>query len=184
MPNIEGFPECWGISVIHCPYCHGYEVRNERTGILANGDHALHYAQLILNWTTDLTIFTNGRSTLTPEQHDKITGHHIPVIEKRSPARSTKTAGFSRSFSGRFHFGLKAIYSRPGFEQHCPIPEMLGCELTEQGLIKTDMFQQPTVAGVFACGDNTSPMRSVAHAVAAGNIAGAVVNNQLTEALF
>lgn len=185
MPNIEGFPECWGISVIHCPYCHGYEVRNERTGILANGDHALHYAQLILNWTTDLTIFTNGRSTLTPEQHDKITGHHIPVIEKEIACLEHQNGRVQQVvFKDGSTFGLKAIYSRPGFEQHCPIPEMLGCELTEQGLIKTDMFQQPTVAGVFACGDNTSPMRSVAHAVAAGNIAGAVVNNQLTEALF
>ena len=49
MPDIDGFSACWGISVIHCPYCHGYEVSNEKTGILANGDIAFHYAQLIRN---------------------------------------------------------------------------------------------------------------------------------------
>ncbi|MEL6971969.1 MAG: NAD(P)/FAD-dependent oxidoreductase, partial [Bacteroidota bacterium] len=41
MPDIGGFSACWGISVIHCPYCHGYEVKNEKTGILANGDNEL-----------------------------------------------------------------------------------------------------------------------------------------------
>lgn len=185
MPSIKGFPECWGISVIHCPYCHGYEVRNERTGILANGDIAFHYAQLILNWTTELTIFTNGRSTLTPEQHDKIAGHHIPIIEKEIACLEHQNGRVQQVvFKDGSAFALKALYSRPGFEQHCPVPDMLGCELTEQGLIKTDMFQQTTVAGVFACGDNASPMRSVANAVATGNMAGAVANNQLTEALF
>ncbi len=82
IPAIKGFSECWGISVIHCPYCHGYEVKHEKTGILANGDFAFHYAQLIHNWTKDLTIYTNGASTLTQEQLDKIALHNIPIIEK------------------------------------------------------------------------------------------------------
>ena len=81
MPDINGFSECWGISVIHCPYCHGYEVRKEKTGILANGNIAFYYAQLIRNWTDDLAIFTNGKSTLTKEQTNKIVNHKIPIIE-------------------------------------------------------------------------------------------------------
>ncbi|MFZ1515500.1 MAG: FAD-dependent oxidoreductase, partial [Saprospiraceae bacterium] len=56
----------------------------------------------------------------------------------------------------------------------------LGCELTELGLLKVDMFQKTTVEDVYACGDNTSPMRSVANAVAAGNLVGAVLNNEMT----
>jgi thioredoxin reductase len=87
-------------------------------------------------------------------------------------------------FKDHSTFELKAIYSRSDFEQHCKIPEMLGCELTEQGLIKVDMFQKTSVTDVFACGDNASPMRSVANAVATGNFAGAMVNNLMTEAEF
>ena len=86
MPNIKGFKECWGISVIHCPYCHGYEVRHQKTGILANGDVAFHYAQLIRNWTKDLTIFTNGTSTLTQDQTSIIKKHNISIIEKEIAA--------------------------------------------------------------------------------------------------
>jgi thioredoxin reductase len=185
MPNINGFSECWGITVIHCPYCHGYEVKREKTGILANGDVAFHYAQLIRNWTKELTIFTNGKSTLTQEQTDRITKHNIPIIEKEI-AYLNHENGHVRQivFKDNSTIDLKAIYSRPAFEQHCKIPEILGCELTEQGLLKVNMFQKTTVENVFACGDNASPMRSVANAVATGNVAGAVVNNTMTEEEF
>jgi thioredoxin reductase len=185
MPDIKGFSECWGISVIHCPYCHGYEVKNEKTGILANGDFAFHYAQLIRNLTKELTIFTNGKSLLTQEQTDKIAQHNIPIIEKEI-AQLKHESGNVRQivFKDNSIFNLKAIYSRPDFEQHCKIPEMLGCELTEQGHIKVDMFQKTTVTNIFACGDTASPMRSVANAVATGNFVGAKVNNELTEEEF
>jgi thioredoxin reductase len=63
IPDIKGFAECWGISVIHCPYCHGYEVKNEKTGILGNGDYGFEFSRLVNNWTKDLTLYTNGKST-------------------------------------------------------------------------------------------------------------------------
>jgi|SRR5690606_17972024 len=185
MPDIKGFSECWGTTVIHCPYCHGYEVKSEKTGILANGNFAFHYAQLIRNWTKELTIFTNGKSTLNQEQTDIISKHNIPIIEKEI-AQLKHENGYLKQvvFKDNSTFDLKAIYSRPDFEQHCKIPEMLGCELTEQGLLKVDMLQKTTIANIFACGDNASPMRSVANAVATGNVTGAVVNNTMTEEEF
>ena len=185
MPDLKGFSECWSISVIHCPYCHGYEVKGEHTGILANGDVAFHYAQLIRNWTKELTIFTNGASTLTKEQTDKIKQHNIAIIEKEVAELQHENGDLKHLvFKDSSTFKLKAIYSRPDFEQHCKIPEELGCELTEQNLIKVDMFQKTTVTGVFACGDNASALRAVSYAVATGNIAGAMLNNQMTEEEF
>ncbi|HOY12493.1 MAG TPA: NAD(P)/FAD-dependent oxidoreductase [Saprospiraceae bacterium] len=185
MPEIPGFAECWGISVIHCPYCHGYEVKGEITGIIANGNFAAHYAQLINHWTKDLTVFTNGTSTLTPEQEAKIELHNIQIIEKEINYLKHENGLVEQIFfKDKTSMSMKAIYSRPDFEQHCKIPEMLGCELTEQGFLKVDMFQKTNVPNVFACGDNTSPMRSVANAVATGSMAGVVVNNLMIEAEF
>ncbi|MEM8510284.1 MAG: NAD(P)/FAD-dependent oxidoreductase [Bacteroidota bacterium] len=185
MPNIKGFAECWGRSVIHCPYCHGYEVRNERTGIFANGDFAFHYAQLLYNWTKELTIFTNGKSTLNQEQLDKIEHHQIPVVQKEIASFEHHNGKVSQIvFADNSTFQLNAIYARPDFEQHCKIPMALGCELTEQGLLKVDMFQETTVEGVFACGDNANAFRAVSHAVAAGTTAGAALNNKMTEEEF
>ncbi|MCG8577220.1 MAG: NAD(P)/FAD-dependent oxidoreductase [Flavobacteriales bacterium] len=185
MPEIKGFAQCWGISLIHCPYCHGYEVRNQKTGILANGDVAFHYAQLIKNWTKDLIIFTNGKSTLSQEQVKKIEEHHIPVIEEEIVSFRHENGNLKEViFVNGLTFQLNAIYTRPHFEQGCKIPEELGCELTEQGFLKVDMFQKTSVQGIFACGDNASPLRAVSHAVATGGIAGAVLNNEMTEEEF
>lgn len=185
MPHIEGFSSCWGITVIHCPYCHGYEVKNEITGIIANGENAFHYAQLIHNWTKDLTVFTNGKSTLTEIQVEKITKNNIEIIEKEILLLNHENGHVKQIvFADGSQFNLKAIYSRPSYEQHCPIPEMLGCELTEHKLIKVDMFQQTTDKDIYACGDNCSPMRSVANAVATGNLTGAAINNVMTAEEF
>jgi thioredoxin reductase len=185
MPAIKGFAECWGNTVIHCPYCHGYEVKGERTGILANGPAAYHYIQLLRNWTKDLTLFTNGKPQFTDEQLVKIAQHKIPVIEKqidylKHDNGKLKAAVFK---DGNVH-ELTAIYSRPDFEQHCKIPATLGCELNEQGYLKVDMMHKTTVANILACGDNVSPMRAVANAVATGNFAGAVANSLLCEEEF
>ncbi|KJD34376.1 pyridine nucleotide-disulfide oxidoreductase [Tamlana nanhaiensis] len=185
MPDIKGFSDCWGISVIHCPYCHGYEVRKEKTGILANGDFAFHYAQLINHWTKDLTIFTNGKSTLTEAQTKQINSHNIKIIETEINSINHNNGYIdSLMFKDKSTVKLKALYARPNFEQHCKIPETLGCEITEQGFIKVDMMQKTTQKSIYACGDNASPMRSVAYAVAAGNVAGAVLNNEIIEAEF
>ena len=185
MPDISGFAECWGISVIHCPYCHGYVVKNQKTGILANGDFAYHYAQLLRNWTKDLTIFTNGKSAFSSEQIDKIKKHNIPIIDKKITSLQHENGNVKAIiFDDNSTFELTAIYSRPKFEQHCKIPEILGCVLNEQGLLQVDMFQKTNVAHIFACGDNASQMRAVANAVAAGNLTGAMVNHGMTEEEF
>lgn len=179
-PPIEGLEACWGISVIHCPYCHGYEVRNEKTGVLGNGDMGYDFTKLISNWTKDLTLFTNGPSSLTALQKEKLHQHQVAIIEK-------EIAGFEHShghlrniiFKDGSGFPIRAIYAPGPFEQHCKIPEALGCELTEEGYLKIDGFQETTVKGVFAIGDNAAKMRTVANAVAMGTSAGMTISKRM-----
>ena len=180
LPDIDGFTACWGISVLHCPYCHGYEVRNEKTGILANGEYGYELSQLISNWTNDLTLFTNGTSTLTDEQTEKLEKHQIKIVEKEVE-RLEHIKGFIQNivFKDGTKSSVKAIYARSPFEQHCTIPESFGCELTDEGYIKVDPFQETTVKGIFACGDNAARMRTVANAVAMGTTAGITVSKKM-----
>jgi len=180
MPDIDGLAACWGITVIHCPYCHGYEVRNEKTGILANGENGFEMGQHISNWTKDLTIFTNGPSTLTSEQTSQLKMHDIKIVEKEF-ARLEHIDGYLQNivFADGSTSSIKAIYARVSFEQHCTIPQTLGCELTDKGFLKTDAFYATTIKGVFACGDNMTGIRTVANAIASGTTTGIMVNREL-----
>ncbi|UOB18926.1 NAD(P)/FAD-dependent oxidoreductase [Abyssalbus ytuae] len=179
MPKIKGFEECWGISVLHCPYCHGYEVKNKATGILGNGEYGFEFSKLISNWTTNVTLFTNGKSTLTKEQTKTLEKHQITTVEKEIK-KLEHTNGYLRNivFKDESTSLIKAIYTKTPFKQHCPIPEQLGCELTDEGYIKTDYLQKTNVKNIYACGDNTTRMRTVANAVSMGTTAGMILNKE------
>ncbi|RZK92659.1 MAG: NAD(P)/FAD-dependent oxidoreductase [Pedobacter sp.] len=180
MPAIEGFAECWGITVIHCPYCHGYEVRNQTTGIFANGEMAYEFSKLIWNWSKDLTIFTHGKSTLTEAQTTELKSLNINIVEKEIVKIVHQNGKIEELvFADHSVQRLDALYAKIPFTQKTTIPETLGCEFIESGHIKIDAFQKTSVDGVFACGDNTTMMRSVASAVYNGNMAGVMAGKEL-----
>jgi thioredoxin reductase len=185
MPDIKEFQACWGISVIHCPYCHGYEFRNQKTAILANGEKAFHLTSLVNNLTDKVTILTSGKAEFNTEQARKLNKNNIQVVEKEVSEMDHEN-GFIKNviFKDGSKMNFDAIYAVIPFKQHSNILVDLGCELTEQGYIKVDMFQATTEKGVFACGDNSSMMRAVSNAVYSGGLAGAMVNKELVEEQF
>src|SRR5690606_33694527 len=185
MPNLMGFSECWGISVVHCPYCHGYEFRTKKTGIMANGERAFHLASLVNNLTEDITILSSGKAEFNEEQFTTLKNNNIKIIETEILELEHENGNIKNViFKDGNKTDFNAIYAVVPFTQHSDIPFYLGCELTEQGYIKVDNFQKTTIDGVFACGDNSSKMRSVANAVATGNLVGAMVNKELIDEQF
>ena len=179
MPEIEGFAECWGTSVIHCPYCHGYEFRDRATGIMATGEKAYHLASLVHNLTKELTLFMD-RDAVTAEQAQKLRGHAIRFEPRKIVALEHEGGKLKRVLFGDGDgIELEALYAGLPFEQHSLLPFDLGCGFTEAGHIQVDMLQRTTVEGIYACGDNSSPMRSLAQAIHAGNMAGAALNREL-----
>ena len=183
--DIKGLAECWGITAIHCPYCHGYEFRGKETAIMASGERAMHLASMVSNLTPKLSIITPRVAELSPEQRAKLQSKNIPIIDAAlTEVKHDKGIVNTLVFADGSSKQVDALYVALQFKQHCNIPETLGCKLTEQGHIKINHFQQTGIAGLYACGDNTSPMRSVANAVALGNFTGAIVNKELCEEEF
>ena len=185
IPNIKGFKESWGISLIHCPYCHGYEYKGKKTAIIANGDKAVHISSLVKNLTEDVTLITRGKANFTNEQRDKLQRNNIQIIENEiAELKHHKGIVESIIFADGTEIKFEAVYGAFPFHQHSEIPNNLGCEFTEFGHIKTDQFQKTNVPGLFVCGDNSSMMRSVSNAVMTGNVAGAMVNIELVTDCF
>ncbi|KYP16291.1 NAD(P)/FAD-dependent oxidoreductase [Flavihumibacter sp. CACIAM 22H1] len=176
---IPGFAECWGISVLHCPYCHGYEVRNQYLGIVGNGDMAMEFAQLIRQWSGKVHLLTNGPSALTASQWKELEAAAVPV--------STSPLFAIRHKEGKMYqlvlkdgtiLPFDAVFARVPFKQS-PLVQQLGLATNEQGYIVVNAFQQTSLPNVFAAGDCTTPMRSISTAVAQGTMAGAALNKYL-----
>ncbi|PPK88668.1 thioredoxin reductase [Neolewinella xylanilytica] len=177
LPDIPGVRECWGKSVIHCPYCHGYEVRHQPTGILMNSEHTLQMVNLIRNWTEQLTLFTNGPATI---DRDKVAATGTRLVEQPID-HLLHDAGQLRGIclTDGSEVDLRALYLHPVLTQKCPLPAAMGCELADNGTLWVDEFSMTTVPGIYAAGDCTTHMRAVSYATGGGTLAGAMVNHGL-----
>lgn len=185
LPDIEGLQVCWGKSVLHCPFCHGYEVRGKRTGVLLNNEKIVEFVKMIANWSKDLTLFTNGKANLSTNQRSILLGKGIKVIEKRIEEVKQESGQINEiSFSDGTCYSLEVLYAPSPFEQHSALPAELGCAMTADGYIQIDEQYETTVKGIYAIGDNASRMRTVANAVAMGTMAGMGLVKKLVEEGF
>src|SRR5690606_19397236 len=126
LPDIEGFAACWGDTVIHCPYCHGYEFRGGRTGIMAPVEKALHLAPLVHNLSKDLTLFMDP-GALTEEQVQKFQGHKIGIETRKIAALEHNRGKLKRVlFTDGGSRELDALYAGLPFGQHSALPKALG----------------------------------------------------------
>lgn len=183
-PQIPGFAACWGISVIHCPYCHGYEIRNKVTGILCNGEAAFEISKLVFNLTRNLTVFTNGEPDFSEEQREQLRKNGIHLIEEEIVEIVHRNGQIRKVLlKNGSEVVLDALYTKIPFEQNINC-EAAGLDLTGHGFIAIDHFHKTSREGIFACGDNVTLMRSVANAVAQGNFTGAIVNRELSGERF
>ena len=179
-PEIKGFAACWGISLIHCPYCHGFEVSGEKIGLLMNGDNAFEMAKNLNHWNKDLTILTNGKSEFTEIQLQKLKSKSIKIIEDKIEEFEHVNGELkSVVFSKGEKLSLKAIYAKADVQQHTDLHLQLGFELTEFQTIKVDQQQQTTTVGVYAAGDCTTLMRSLSIITAAGTLAAVMINKEM-----
>lgn len=184
-PNIIGFANCWGISVLHCPYCHGYEVKSKKLGVIANGEIGFEFSKLIYNLSKDLTIFTNGPIEIDQASQQKLASKNINIVAKQIDELLHENGLVNTiKFKDGSTQPIDAIFARVGMEQNTKIITDLGIKLTDLGYVEVDFMKKTNVAGVFAAGDCTNMLRAVAEAVAAGNVAGAIVNKELVAEEF
>jgi thioredoxin reductase len=182
LPDVPGLKERWGATVLHCPYCHGYEVRDRPLGVLANHPMAAHQAAMIPDWGPT-TLFTQDRFEPDAEQLAHLAARGVtierrPVVELLGDAPALEALRLS---DGRV-VPINALFVAPSTRMASPLAEQLGC-VFDDGLlgpvIRTDDWKATSVPGVFAAGDAARAMHNATLASADGVMAGVGAHQSL-----
>jgi thioredoxin reductase len=182
LPSVPGLEERWGLSVLHCPYCHGYEVGDKRLGVLATHALSVHQAMLVSDWGPT-TWFTQGIVQPTPEEAALFDTRNVLI--ERTPV--IEIIGASPNITGlRLAddrvVAIDALFVAPRTRMASPLATQLGCAFEEGPMgpvIRVDEWKQTSVPGVFAAGDASSTWTNATFASAAGVAAGVAAHRSL-----
>ena len=187
LPPIDGLREQWGKGVVHCPYCHGWEIRGQRIGVLGTGPLSIHQALMFRQWSPDITLFLNNTVEPTDEEWDKLAARSIRVVEgavASVDAVDGVLAGVTLRQGSPFSLQALAVGSR--MEARSVLLESLGLpsQVHPSGagrFIETDPMGATAVPGVYAAGNVSNLMAQVITAASEGVMAGARINADLIE---
>ncbi|KJF68907.1 NAD(P)/FAD-dependent oxidoreductase [Rhizobium nepotum] len=178
LPEIAGLKERWGLSVFHCPYCHGYELNQGKIGVIAASPLAIHHALMLPDWG-ETTFFTNGVFVPDTDQNALLSARGVRIEKDRIE----EIAGHADVVlaDGR-SIALAGLFTQPRLRIASDWIEKLGCTIEEGPMgstIVTDAMKQTVARGVFACGDVARPAGSVALSVGDGAMAGAAAHRSI-----
>jgi thioredoxin reductase len=185
LPEIDGIHDYYGKSLFACPYCDGWERRDQPLVVISDSMSPFHVAKVVWNWSRDLLVCTNGHALLTTEEKESLERNKIQVVEDKIAAlvgekgMLEKVVFASQGESvrtGGFVGGWPVLASSLGTD--------LGCEINAQGRLVTDALARTTIKGVYAAGDTANPFAQLVMAAAEGSKAAAVINMDLIEGEF
>lgn len=185
-PEIEGFYQLYGKSLFNCPYCDGWELRDQPLVVVSESPSVMHTAKLLLNWSRDVVVCTNGQASLTDEQKEWLQRKGIVLMEQPISAFIGKNGKLEHvRFADGTQVARTGGFVAPKFGQSAPFGEELGCERTEAGGIKTDEQGRTSIPGLYAAGDTSRFMPSqLILAAASGSLIATSVNLELTDEDF
>jgi thioredoxin reductase (NADPH) len=181
LPDIPGLRERWGIDVLHCPYCHGYEVRDQPIGVIggANRPFTLHQASLVRQWSADVVFFPNG-ITLTDEEREQLTARGIRVVEGEVARLSTEGDRLHGvTLAGGQTVERSAVFIGPRF---VPLDELLtgaGSAVGENGWVTVDPTGRTSVPGLWGAGNVVDESAQAVKAAGSGAVTAIAINHYL-----
>lgn len=183
LPDIDGVRERWGRDLLHCPYCHGWEVRDQPLGVLGTIDGSVQHALLVRQWSDDVIFLAHTYPLSTDEQQQlDARGIRVEYGEiRRLVVDDDRLRGVELT-DGRF-IGRAAVFVRPGLVPHSDgLLASLGCDMNPAGFAIVDATGRTSVAGVYAAGNVVDPRAQVITSAGAGSAAAIAVNADLVHA--
>jgi thioredoxin reductase len=180
LPEIPGARERWGRDFLHCPYCHGWEVRDQPIGVVGTGPGSADHAQLLRQWSDDVVFFPH-RSRIAADERAALTVRGIRVVDglvERLLIVDDRLAAVQLA-DGQ-SIPRTAVFIRPSVRAHRDgLLASLGCELDETGFASVDATGETSVAGVWVAGNAANPRAQVITAAGEGSAAAIAINTDL-----
>ncbi len=180
LPDIPGVRARWGRDLLHCPYCHGWEVRDQPVGVLGTHPGSVQHALLVRQWSDDVVFFAHTYD-LSPDERGQLSARAIPVVigdVARLVVQADRLSGVELA-DGRV-IARSAVFVRPGNVPHADgLSAGLGCEVTAAGFVIVDATGRTTAPGVWAAGNVVDPRAQVITSAGAGSAAAIAINADL-----
>ena len=167
--------------MLHCPYCHGYEVRDQPLGVLGGVPDAVQHALLVRQWSPDVILFPHT-DVLTLEQREHLAARGVRIVEG-TVARLVVDIDRLRGveLDGGAVIARTAVFVRPRFVPNADLLTGLGCAVDENGWVVHDAVGRTTVAGVWVAGNAADPRAQVVSAAGQGSAAAIALNAELVD---
>ena len=183
LPEIDGLAEFWGQGIASCPYCDGYEVRDQRIGVLATGPHSIFHAQMLRQWSDKTILFTDGKWAPEGEELRAFEARNISLIDVPvSRILSHNSALSGVELEDGTEVEVDAIFTIPEFRPRDGVLDGLGLERTETPMgefIATDPTGATAVPGLWLAGNVAKHNANVPVSIGDGAMAAAMMNHQL-----
>jgi thioredoxin reductase len=182
LPAVPGFNELYGRSVFHCPYCDGWEVRDQPVAIYGRGPNSLGLSLELTAWSRDLVLCTDGPSEIDREGCDRLDRNGIVMREDRI-ARLEGRDGMLADvvFESGERLSRRALFFTTGQLQRSDLCGRMGCDLSEKGTVRTGRYETTHLEGLFVCGDASRAVQWAIVAAAEGAEAAFAINTALTK---
>ena len=184
VPRLEGIERLYGRSVHHCPYCDGFEHRDQPLAVYGVGDKGAGLALMMKQWSSDVVLCTDGPSQFSSIMQERLQQHGIPVCCERISKLEGTDDGVLQEIHLQNGKTLKreAMFFTTGCRQSSDLSAVLGCARDEKGSIVTDpVTEESSVRGVYVAGDASRDVLLVAVAIAEGAKAGVAINRALLQ---
>ena len=183
LPEIPGIQELWGQSVLHCPYCHAYEISDQPIGVLGGDvrEMSLHQALLLRQWSSDVTFFPHHIS-LTPEERRRLAARGVEVVDGQVTGVTSEHGELKAiELDNGQLVPRSALFVAPRLVPNDGALSQLGCHVGTNGFVTVDPSGATSIPGIWGAGNVVDPRAQVIGAAAAGSTAAIAINGYLVE---
>lgn len=180
VPDIPGFAEMYGTSVFHCPYCDGWEVRDQPIAIYGRGHRGLGLSLEMVGWSRDLVLCTDGPCEIDDEGRARLARNGIALRDEHLVRLEGRDGLLERVvFAHGESLERRALFFTTGQRQQSPLAVALGCQMNEKGTVSTGKYESTHLSGLYVAGDASRDVQWVIVAAAEGAEAAYAINTDL-----